>query len=162
MMWKKWVIAAVLAMQSGLAMAESGPRELDWMELLPPGEMEALGAAPAVDHNGMFKQVQTGSFKVVEALDGDDIKIAGYIVPVEVSSDNLMSEFFIVPYFGACIHVPPPPPNQIIFAKLAKPIPVTDIYEAFWIEGKLKVETIKNDIAASAYTLDASKVTVWE
>ncbi len=73
-----------------------------------------------------------------------------------------MTEFFIVPYFGACIHVPPPPPNQIILAKLAKPIPVTDIYDAYWVEGTLEVEATKNDIAASSYVLVTDKVTLWE
>ncbi len=90
------------------------------------------------------------------------MKIAGYIVPVEVDGESQMSEFFIVPYFGACIHVPPPPPNQIILARLAKPIPVTEIYDAYWIEGTLNVEQIKNDIAASAYTLTTTKVSLWE
>jgi len=161
-MWKRAALATMLWLLCSAAIGADATRELDWMELLPPGEMEALGEAPPLDHNGMFKMTQTGSFKVVPSLNGSKIKIAGYIVPVEVSSNSQMSEFFIVPYFGACIHVPPPPPNQIIFAKLAKTIPVTDIYEAFWIEGTLKVETIKNDIAASAYTLDASKVSVWE
>jgi uncharacterized protein len=142
--------------------AESAARELDWLELMPKDEVEALMEAPTVAHEGMFKSEQTGSFKVIKELDGSRVRIAGYIVPVEVDSDNQMSQFFIVPYFGACIHVPPPPPNQIILARLAEPIPVTEIYDAYWIEGTLNVETIKNDIAASAYTLSASKVTLWE
>ncbi|MEZ5468594.1 MAG: DUF3299 domain-containing protein [Lysobacterales bacterium] len=152
-----------LLLTGGRALAtETAARELDWLELMPKDEVEALMEAPTVVHDGMFKAEQTGSFEVIKELDGIEVRIAGYIVPVEVDSDNQMSEFFIVPYFGACIHVPPPPPNQIILARLAKPIPVTEIYDAYWIEGTLNVETIKNDIAASAYTLDASKVTLWE
>ena len=139
----------------------AAPRELDWLELMPKDEGKALTEAPAVSHNGMFKTAQTGSARVVKELDGSKIRIAGYIVPVEVA-DEKMSEFFIVPYFGACIHVPPPPPNQIIYAKLSKPMPVTDIYDAFWIEGTLEVQATQNDVAASAYLLDASKVTLWE
>ena len=141
--------------------AESVVRELDWLELLPKDEIKALTEAATVEHKGMFKAQQQGSSRVVKALDGSKVRIAGYIVPVEVN-DQKMTEFFIVPYFGACIHVPPPPPNQIILAKLAKPIPVTDIYDAYWVEGTLDVEATQNDIAASAYVLKTSKVTLWE
>lgn len=155
---------ALLAFASGLAWAAetSAVRELDWLEMMPKDEVDALTEAPVVEHNGMFKSVQQGSSRVIPELDGIKVKIAGYIVPVEVNADNQMSEFFIVPYFGACIHVPPPPPNQIILARLTKPIPVTEIYDAYWIEGTLKVETAKNDIAAAAYTLSTESVTLWE
>ncbi|MGE4073513.1 MAG: DUF3299 domain-containing protein [Lysobacterales bacterium] len=156
------LLSLLLLTSCGVLAAESTPRELDWLELMPKDEVDALMEAPTVVHDGMFKAEQTGSFEVIKELDGSQVRIAGYIVPVEVDSDNQMSEFFIVPYFGACIHVPPPPPNQIILARLAKPIPVTEIYDAYWIEGTLNVETIKNDIAASAYTLSATKVTLWE
>ena len=138
------------------------PRELDWLELMPKDEVDALMEAPTVVHEGSFKQQQTGSFRAIKELDGLKVRIAGYIVPVEVDGDNMMSEFFIVPYFGACIHVPPPPPNQIILARLAKAIPVTEIYDAYWIEGTLNVEKAENDIAATAYTLTTDKVTLWE
>jgi len=154
---------AVLALFAAPLMAATNePKELDWLELMPKDEVDSLMEAPTMAHEGMFKQEQTGSFRTIPELDGSKVKIAGYIVPVEVSSDGQMSEFFIVPYFGACIHVPPPPPNQIILARLEKPIPVTEIYDAYWIEGTLNVEQIKNDIAASAYTLTTTKVTLWE
>lgn len=157
------LITALLLLAATPSMAADGAvRELDWLELMPKDEVDSLMDTPAVTHEGSFKQVQTGSFRAIKELNGLKVKIAGYIVPVEVDGDSQMSEFFIVPYFGACIHVPPPPPNQIILARLAKPIPVTEIYDAYWIEGTLNVEQIKNDIAASAYTLTTTKVTLWE
>lgn len=156
------ITALLLLTATPLMAADQAVRELDWLELMPKDEVDSLMETPAVTHEGSFKQVQTGSFRAIKELNGLKVKIAGYIVPVEVDGDSQMSEFFIVPYFGACIHVPPPPPNQIILARLAKPIPVTEIYDAYWIEGTLNVEQIKNDIAASAYTLTTSKVTLWE
>ena len=156
------IAALLLSSAAPLLAADAAPRELDWLELMPKDELDAMMETPAVTHEGSFKQVQTGSFRAIKELDGQNVKIAGYIVPVEVDGNSQMSEFFIVPYFGACIHVPPPPPNQIILARLAKPIPVTEIYDAYWIEGTLNVEQIKNDIAASAYTLTTTKVTLWE
>lgn len=144
------------------AFAGAAPRELDWLELMPKDEVDQLMETPPVSHAGDLKAQQTGSARTVPEMDGLEVRIAGYIVPVEVDADNLMSEFFVVPYFGACIHVPPPPPNQIILARLAEPMPVTEIYDAYWIEGKLKVEEIDNEIAQAAYALEAGKVTLWE
>jgi hypothetical protein len=67
-----------------------------------------------------------------------------------------------VPYFGACIHVPPPPPNQIVYARLEKPIPMTEIYDAFWVTGTMKIERFQNDIAATAYTMAVEDVRLYE
>lgn len=156
------IISLLLSSAGPVLAAEQAPRELDWLELMPKDEVDAMMETPAVTHEGSFKQVQTGSFRAIKELGGQKVKIAGYIVPVEVDGNSQMSEFFIVPYFGACIHVPPPPPNQIILARLAKPMPVTEIYDAYWIEGTLAIEKVDNDIAQAAYTLKAEKVTLWE
>jgi hypothetical protein len=161
-MIKRLLLSAVLLSTGFLHAADKTPRELDWLELMPKDEVTALNEAPAVDHAGMFKMEQQGSFRTIAELDGTYVKLPGYIVPVDVSDDQKMSGFFLVPYFGACIHVPPPPPNQIVYVTLAEPIDVTDIYDAFWIEGTLKIETVQKDIAASAYVLKADKVTLYE
>jgi len=142
--------------------AKDVPRELDWLELMPKDEVQALSEGPAVEHQGMFKMEQQGSFRTVPELNDVHVKLPGYIVPVDVDENQKMSSFFLVPYFGACIHVPPPPPNQIVYVTLAEPMDVTDIYDAFWIEGTLKVESIQKEIAASAYVLKADKVTLYE
>lgn len=157
------LLATALLLSSAFAFAAGKtPRELDWLELMPKDEVSALNEAPMVDHAGMFKMEQQGSFRTIPELDDTYVKLPGYIVPVDVSDDQKMSGFFLVPYFGACIHVPPPPPNQIVYVTLEKPIDVTDIYDAFWIEGTLSIETVQKDIAASAYVLKADKVTLYE
>ena len=66
-----------------------------------------------------------------------------------------MTEFFFVPYFGACIHVPPPPPNQILYVRLKKSVKQPEIWDPYWIKGNLKIESFANDTAATAYTMDA-------
>ena len=45
------------------------------------------------------------------ALDGVRARIPGYVVPLESSAAGHL-EFLLVPYFGACIHTPPPPPTR--------------------------------------------------
>jgi hypothetical protein len=87
-----------------------------------------------------------------------DIRIPGFIVPLEYGDDQLITEFFLVPYFGACIHVPPPPPNQIIYVKYPKGLLIDALYDPFWIEGKLTTEIIANDLATSAYSLSAANI----
>lgn len=153
---------------TGLAFANREPaREVDWLELMPKDEVEAMMAASAsmsFNHDEMSAEIgkQTGSFRAMPEFDNQRIKLAGYIVPVQTTADGELSEFFLVPYFGACIHVPPPPPNQIVFARLEKPIPMTEIYDAFWVTGTMKIERFKNDIAATAYTMAVEDVRMYE
>ena len=54
------------------------------------------------------------STNIVPEMNGQAVRIPGFIVPLEFNDDEDVTQFFLVPFFGACIHVPPPPPNQII------------------------------------------------
>ena len=87
-------------------------------------------------------------------MDGQAISIPGFIVPLEFDDELIVTEFFLVPYFGACIHVPPPPPNQIIYVKYAKGLELKTLYDPFWIYGTLKTSTVENDTATASYTID--------
>ena len=98
---------------------------------------------------------------VVEALDGRRVKIPGFVVPLEGDGVKL-SEFLLVPYVGACIHVPPPPPNQIIYVKPAQPLPMDRMWEPYWVVGTLRTEIVENDIALSAYSMQADEVFLYE
>jgi hypothetical protein len=101
-------------------------------------------------------------FSVNKALDGALIKIPGFIVPLDVGKDGLVTDFFLVPYFGACIHVPPPPPNQIVHVRISKGIALDSIYEAYWITGRMKVVNKSTRLGASAYQLAASNVEIYK
>ena len=88
------------------------------------------------------------------AMDGRTIRIPGYVVPLE-EGKNGMTEFLLVPYFGACIHTPPPPSNQIIHVKPKEPAKGLKSMDAVWIDGTLK--TLRSDtfMGASGYRMDA-------
>jgi hypothetical protein len=144
------------------AAAGTAPGEIDWLELMPPEDLEAIKNMPPVDHNGFLAADQFMSFNTVPRFDGLEGRIAGYIVPLDTDAEGLMTEFFLVPYFGACIHVPPPPPNQIILGKLDEPIPMTDLYSPYWIDGTFKIERSDNELGASAYTMEVAAVTLWD
>ena len=143
------------------------PRELDWDELLPKdARAKFAGGPPPPVHDtlgeGGLAAQQVMDFSVNKDLDGAEVKIPGFIVPLDVGKDGLVSEFFLVPYFGACIHVPPPPPNQIVYVRMAKGIALDSIYEAYWISGRMKVVSKSTRLGASAYQLAATNVEIYK
>lgn len=83
-------------------------------------------AAGTFDKKGGLKQKNKKLPKVmystntVKALEGKTIKLGGYPVPIEMNKKSQVTQLFIVPYPGACIHVPPPPPNQVVLVNYAK------------------------------------------
>jgi hypothetical protein len=74
---------------------------------------------------------------VNDKLDGKRVKIPGFVLPLEFNN-TLLTEFLLVPYFGACTHTPPPPANQIIYGKLKAETELSDIYQPVWITGTLQ------------------------
>lgn len=150
--------------------------ETDWLELMPEADQKALEQMPEIDHDspeaqgtfaekGGMKQAKglpavMYSTKTVPAMNGRDIRIGGYPVPLEADARGNSTLFFLVPYPGACIHVPPPPPNQLILVRYPKGLKLADIYTPLWVTGKVQVEKISNDLADAAYALNAQKVRV--
>lgn len=90
-----------------------------------------------VKYKSWLKAVEKRQKRVNSKLNGKSIRMAGYLLPLEFS-DKGVNDFLLVPYVGACIHVPPPPPNQIVFVRLAKKFKITDLFTAVWINGTLK------------------------
>jgi len=98
------------------------------------------------------------STDVNENLDGAMIRIPGFVVPLEFDEEQTISQFFLVPYFGACLHMPPPPPNQIILVNAPKGIQMSALYDPFWIEGQLSTSFQENDMATSAYAMQLQRI----
>lgn len=167
----------VLLLICGIARAELP--ETDWLELMPEEDQRALEQMPEITHDGPeaagsfdskggLKQQEKGlpavmySAKTVPAMDGKQIRLGGYPVPLETDNTGRSTLFFLVPYPGACIHVPPPPPNQLVLVRYPKGIALADIYEPLWVNGTLKIEPVSNDLADAAYALDASSARMVE
>ena len=166
-----------LLLLSTLACAELP--ETDWLELMPPEDRQALEDMPEISHQGLeqdsgfynpggLKQQDQNlpavmySTKTVAAFDGKPIRLGGYPVPLESDSKGRSTLFFLVPYPGACIHVPPPPPNQLVLVRYPKGIELEDIYNPLWVSGTLKIEQVNNELADAAYALEAELVRVVE
>jgi hypothetical protein len=90
-------------------------------------------------------------------LSGARVKLPGYVVPLETASGGGVSEFLLVPYFGACVHSPPPPANQIVHVVLAKPQALRTM-DVVWVSGTLKTQRIDSMFGTSGYGLQGSAV----
>ena len=137
-------------------------REIEWIDLMPKEEAEAwLDDQGSVEHSGAGPANTFQSEATVGELDGQEIRLPGFVVPVETTAEGKLKEFFLVPYFGACIHVPPPPANQIVYGRLEEPVDMVNIWDAFWMEGTLNIEDVSNETADSAYTMDVDTLELY-
>lgn len=168
--------AAVLALAglagiSATAATDKGGRQtLSWDDLMPPGEEEKLmkmyeayiatlsASGPIAEGSAEDKMEQIGTYNVVKELDGKEVRIPGFPVPLDLGAGGMTKEFLLVPYFGACIHTPPPPPNQIVYVKSDTPVVLSESLDAIWVEGKLAAQTKESDLADAAYTLTLAKL----
>jgi hypothetical protein len=147
------------------APAKAGAVEkLGWPDLLRP-EMRGrvVYSPPPVDEldleAGNLADLQPPSLGVRNDLDGRTISIPGFVVPLEFDSAHRVTRFFLVPYFGACIHFPPPPPEQMIYVVMPKGFALKSMYDAFTLTGRIKVGGKRNATTGTAnYTLLASAI----
>ncbi len=148
---------------------------IKWEDLMSEADMQAILDAPPVYHDGFgwddklindpkqeaYMQALQ-SFDVNPELLDKRILVPGFIVPTAYNDDREVTEFFLVPFFGACIHVPPPPPNQIIHVKFEEGLQLDNYYDAYYVLGKLSSQVVKNDLASSAYSLSAEVVEIYD
>ncbi|HBO16075.1 MAG TPA: DUF3299 domain-containing protein [Porticoccaceae bacterium] len=94
------------------------------------------------------------SDKIKPEMDGASIRLPGFVVPLEFDEDQVITQFFLVPYFGACIHMPPPPPNQIVFVRYPKGLKLEALTYPIWLSGQLETALTESDIAIAAYAME--------
>jgi len=107
--------------------------------------------------------------QVNSSLNGKDVKIAGYLLPLEFS-EKAEKDFLLVPYVGACVHVPPPPANQLVLIRLAKGMQVKDLYTPVWISGQMKTKMSSKALnladgsrdVSVAYHIDAANAEIYK
>jgi len=147
------------------------PKDLTWSEMIPPdAPPEVPNMTPLHDLSQMSSTLESApaakqdlpNAPVVKGLDGQNIRLPGYIVPLEVSEEGRTTEFLLVPYFGACIHVPPPPSNQIVHVKSEVGVKLDELYQPYWIEGTLQVKASSSELADAGYQMEADKIYVYE
>jgi hypothetical protein len=179
MKWRVLVIAVLAggallqAGASGAADAASAPakagfREIRWNELVPkgwdPGKAyrdKKLGAlsdsSPQVLEAMREMRAAWDSAPTVTALDGATVKLPGYVVPLDEVNGEL-KEFLLVPYFGACIHTPPPPANQIVHVVASGPVKGFRAMDTVWVSGTLRAQRQDSYMGVSGYRMQAARV----
>ena len=114
-------------------------------------------------------EIERRNQAVVGELEGQMIRMPGYALPLEYAEGGV-KEFLLVPYIGACIHVPPPPPNQMVFVRLNQEFVADDLYTPVWITGRMSVQQASRRLSyvdgeaqvATGYTLDGITVEPYE
>jgi len=154
---------------------KDGLIELKWEDLIPPDSSKTL--YEKVRDKSLLSPGNTDPFSstvmkvarkisdkppVVQSLNGRRVHMAGMVVPLEGDGQK-MSEFLMVAYFGACIHVPPPPSNQIVYVTTGdKKVDEPPLFGSVWVTGTLNTEYSNNDVGDAGYTLHAEKVEAYE
>ena len=153
--------------------AAGAPKDLTWSEMIPPdAPPEVPNMKPLHDLSQMSDALSAESAPaakqdlpnapVVKSLDGQSVRLPGYIVPLEVSEEGRTTDFLLVPYFGACIHVPPPPSNQIVHVTSEVGGKLDELYQPYWIEGDMQVKPSTSELADAGYQMAAQKIYVYE
>ncbi len=181
--WLVALVATVGLFAAGPTRAAPAPRDLKWEQLIPGGSHAAAtpegiiqhgqlagpdraresfrarvaGTAPLPDGGGL-QALQPASSGVVPELDGERVRIRGFAVPV-VFDGARVKEFLLVPYAGACIHVPPPPANQIVLIEAATPLDMDPSpFTVVTVTGTLRATALSTELASVGYLLMAERV----
>jgi hypothetical protein len=148
---------AVMLLVVGHELPASQAEQIGWDDLIPEGwnpekifqdmSDEEFNALPEETFQSMLEKVQAelDNAPVVDKLNNKQVKIPGFIVPLEINNTSI-SEFLLVPYFGACTHTPPPPANQIIYSKIESRYTLDDIYQPVWISGTMKTSRVTSQL----------------
>jgi hypothetical protein len=134
-----WVINMLESLPERSQETEDFYKEID--EAMPTLKKYDIDIAAVMEKR---KEIQTA---VVAELNGKHVRIPGYLLPLEVSQEKV-TEFLLVPYVGACIHVPPPPPNQIVNVKTAakKGYAMKQLYDPVWVTGVISIQSMVKDL----------------
>src|SRR5690554_3589575 len=167
-------LLSVLLLSFGLALPAVAAQVVDWLDLLPEEDYQAMLDMPEIGHD--WGEEAPGDFtsnlrtqdrdlpdvmystRVVEASDDRAIQIGGYLLSLATHVQRPYTTFFVVPWSGGCVRIPPPPPNQIILVDYPAGFAIEDIYEPLWLTGQLRVEQTSNALADASYRLRADEV----
>lgn len=150
--------------------------EITWEDLLPDGFrpeqiMDKYADQLAQLEDGdpasmaLFSEIQEAlnNAPMNDTMNGKHIKLPGFIAPLDTEGDTI-TEFLFVPYFGACIHTPPPPINQTIHVTTNEQngIKPDDAFLPFWLTGTLTTSKLKTDIGEAGYQVKDAAMSEYE
>ncbi len=173
-MKKRWLAALSLGTFIAIHASAAGPSatavppETKWEELVPKGwdpmqrfRSGNLGALSDTDPKvlQMMREMREtfDNAPTNGKLDGKTVRLPGYVVPLDEVNGQI-KEFLLVPYFGACIHTPPPPANQIVHVLADRPLTGYRTMDAVWVTGTLKTTRLDTALGTSGYQIQTGAI----
>jgi len=136
--------------------------DLDWSDLIPPGQenikqtLQGMGIIPH-DEMSTLRSEQPPSSGVTGEFNGKVVRIPGYVLPLDTTGAGVTA-FILVHYVGACIHVPPPPANQLVFVTTQTPYQSSGLFEAVNVTGMFGTASTSTQLADIGYALSADLI----
>lgn len=147
-----------------------GYEDVEWDDLLPEGydpitilaryQTEIDNAAEGSKEERVLYEKVMSEFNNAganQALNGRTVRIPGYVAPLETNG-NMVNEFLLVPYYGSCIHTPPPPAHQTVMVNPGKGIPVSSLHRPVWVIGEIAVDQVTTELAVAGYQIKNARV----
>lgn len=140
---------------------------ISWQSLLPiiDNHDDDISFSESAEPNAFADWSDSQYQSFIESINtnpqyvGKLVRIPGFIVPISLAEDRFIKGFFLVPYFGACVHFPPPPPNQMVYVQVNGDFPLPNVYNAYLVEGVLRSDVYEDPRGTSAYFMDLYRVT---
>jgi len=156
------------ALLAGLAASSLVPKlaraedyiDLDWEDLLPENSNSIPNALRDLlphDEQMPLTSQQPASNGVRSEWNGRIVRLPGFIVPIDYEGTGVTA-FILVPYVGACVHVPPPPANQLVFVTTETPYQSSGLFEPVNVIGMFGVSSLRTHIAEVGYALSADRI----
>lgn len=137
------------------------PQELTWDQLMPEPDQKVVDAfnQGKMNRRQVIKYLSKLGQTPMSKMDNVYGRMPGYLVPLNMDKNQKATELLLVPTMGACVHVPPPPPNQTIYIKYDKGISVTEAgYTPYWVIGTLRLEKNDSDYTETLYAMHVEKI----
>lgn len=133
--------------------------DLDWKDLVPKGQATIPPMFQGlIDHDeAPLSSQQPESSGVRSDWNGQIVRLPGFIVPIDYSGAGVTA-FILVPFVGACVHVPPPPANQLVFVTTQDPYESSGMFEPVNVVGMFGVSSLSTQLADIAYALSADRI----
>lgn len=154
--------AAALTLLPAIARAEAFV-DLNWSDLQPEGSRDFMSILRGIiqHEDADLASQQPASSGVRTDWNGQVVRLPGYVVPIEYKGTGVTA-FILVPFVGACIHVPPPPANQLVFVTTSTPYPLKSLFEAVNVIGMFGTASTSTQLAEIGYALSADLIEPFE
>ena len=130
--------------------------DLEWSDLLPEGSLALpFELEEFVPHGSLdLADLQPLSTGVRTDWNGKTVRMPGFIVPIDWTETGV-TVFILVPYIGACIHVPPPPANQLVLVTTGIPYEDVGLFDPVWVTGMFGTSPTSTLLAEIGYVISA-------